>query len=85
MSNGHANCIFAVCCPPESEARVKALAEEMAEQVREGAVGSYEDIARWVLKNYDLAPPGSLQAFKDEIARLAREGHVKAEAHNDVD
>ena len=84
MSSHQRNCILWICCPPYSEESVKALAYEMAEMKLEGFTGDYENIARWVMKNFDLAPAGSLQAFKDEIARLAREGHVKAEpAFND--
>jgi hypothetical protein len=77
--NGHANCILAVCCPPDSDGQRKALAEEMASSLSTASGETYEDIARWILDNFDLAPKGSLQTFKDEIARLAREGHVKVE------
>lgn len=84
--NGQANCILGVCCPPGSETQAKALAAEMEaggmmqalpeEQRRVGLLS----VARWVLKNFDLAPPGSLQAFKDEVARLARENGVRVSA-----
>lgn len=77
--NGHANCILAVCCPPESEARVKALAEEMAGALSKPAGDTYEDIARWMLDNFDLAPKGTLQPLKDAVRDYAREGYVKAE------
>lgn len=72
MSNGHANCILGVCCPPRSTKQKQALAEEMAKALS-GTTESYEDIAAWMVNNFDLAPPGSLTAFKTEIARLARE------------
>lgn len=84
MSNGHGNCIFAVCCPPESEEQITALAEEMTKGLDpDTRVASFENIARWVLATYDLAPKGSLQAFKDSIRDYAREGHVKAAARGD--
>jgi len=80
MSNGHANCIFAVCCPPESEGQIQALAEEIASAVKLGGGAEHAGkmFAQFVLANYDLAPKGSLQAFKDSIRDLAREGYVKA-------
>lgn len=80
--NGHANCILAVCCPPGSDNQRAALAEEMAIALSnppssESAViisrEKWDRIAGWVLKNFDLAPAGSLQPFKDAIAKLARE------------
>ena len=83
--NGHVNCILAVCCPPDSDGQRRALAEEIeaAFPAQLGGSGEFPlELASWVLKNFDLAPKGSLQAFKDEIARLAREGHVKVEPQN---
>lgn len=87
MANGQRNCILWICCPPGSDESVKALAEEMAGELSLPCSGplasakgeSYEDIARWVLENFDLAPKGSLQAFKDAIRDHAREGYVKVE------
>jgi hypothetical protein len=41
-------------------------------------------MATWILGNFDLAPKGSLDAFKREIARLARQGHRRiAEGDHD--
>lgn len=70
--NGHANCIYEVCCPPKSAQQKQALAEEMTKALG----GTAEDhllAAAWVVENFDLAPAGSLRAFKTAIARLARE------------
>jgi len=85
MSNGHANCIFAVCCPPYSDGQASALAEELKTGLgwnrnQQGTKDQdTEDlalsVAAWILKNYDLAPPGSLQQFKDAIRDYAREGY----------
>lgn len=70
--NGEANCILAVCCPPESERRVDLLAAEMTRYAHLDKADA-KRCAAWMLKAYDLAPPGSLQVFKDAIATLARE------------
>lgn len=71
-SNGHANCILAVCCPPSSEEQKIALATEMSENL--GLTPKYHyETASWIIDNFDLAPKGSLQQFKDSIAKLARE------------
>lgn len=83
--NGHVNCILGVCCPPGSEAQAQALADEMEADGMMQALPEGErktgvlSIAKWVLKNFDLAPHGSLQPFKDEIARLARENRPAAQ------
>lgn len=85
MANGQRNCILWICCPPLSEESVKALAEEMEKAGMGQAIAAAErvehlrSIARWVMKNYDLAPAGSLQTFKDAVRDHAREGYVKAE------
>lgn len=71
--NGHANCIYAICCPPNSPQQISALAEEMMAAGLGLTEESTYAVAAWVLKNFDLAPHGSLQPFKNEIARLARE------------
>ena len=64
------NCVLEVCCgAAAAEAR---LAETMVEE------GVCEDekhakkCAKWLREYFDLAPKGSLTAFKQEIARLAR-------------
>ena len=83
--NGHVNCILGVCCPPDGEEQIAALAEEIAAatgwsaQKDEKSEGNAYTAARWVLENFDLAPKGSLQAFKDAVRDHAREGYVKAE------
>lgn len=76
--NGHANCIYAVCCPPDSDGQIQALANEISAAFPVLAPESSPvAIAAWVLKNFDLAPKGSLQSFKDAIRDLAREGYAK--------
>jgi hypothetical protein len=78
--NGLGNCLYEICCPPRSEGAVKALAEEMAGALSRPEGDTYEDIARWTLDTFDLAPKGSLQAFKDAVRDYAREGYVKADS-----
>lgn len=85
MANGQRNCILWICCPPGSEQAVEALAKEIREALGWSAdsagdhAGSARSVASWVLENFDLAPKGSLQAFKDAVRDHAREGYVKAE------
>lgn len=75
--NGEANCILQVCCPPE--AATAALAREM---VKDGVCEKEyaPKIAAWINQHFDLAPAGSLTAFKAEIKRLARENGGKDSA-----
>ncbi len=71
MSNGEVCCILGVCCPPDSATQVSSFANELAKDT--GAPAEYcAKIAAQVLKDYDLAPKGSLQAFKDHIAAMVR-------------
>lgn len=85
--NGRANCILEVCCAPNSERQREALAAELLESgvLETGAEPApasrakvdreriAEHVATWIAETFDLAPKGSLVAFKAEIARLARE------------
>lgn len=85
--NGLANCLYAICCPPDSPEQLKALATEIASNVELGGGGTYKGalmsphtaVAAYILDTFDLAPKGSLQPFKDEIARLAREPRDKGD------
>jgi hypothetical protein len=64
------NCVLAVCCPPLSQNQYEALAKLL---VRDGVdADAAETCAKVMLQHFDLAPQGSLQAFKDAIAALAR-------------
>lgn len=77
-------CWLGLCCPPEQQ--IAALADEIDKGTGLGASVTSESrgwanvVAAWVLDNFDLAPKGSLQAFKDAVRDLAREGYVKAKA-----
>jgi len=83
MSNGNdedtrANCILEICCAPGSIEQKKALADELLEagalELEAGALPRERasNLAVWILERYDLAPKGSLSAFKKAIARHAR-------------
>ncbi len=75
--NGGANCVLEICCPPGSQASRETFAKEAAHAT--GVDAEYcAKFAAFVFDNYDLAPKGSLGVFKAEVARLAREGYVKA-------
>lgn len=73
MSNGHANCILGVCCPPGSAQQKQALVGEIIGKVPTINREHADVIATWLLENFDLAPVGTLQPLKDAIAKLARE------------
>lgn len=68
------NCILAVCCPPE--AARDALAKFL---ITNGDVNADDAIkaAECIAKYFDLAEKGTLQAFKDSVARLARGADYK--------
>ncbi len=64
------NCVLEVCCGA-AKAEV-ALAKAMVDAEvcdKEHAL----KCAAWVYEYFDLAPAGSLKAFKAEIVRLARQ------------
>lgn len=76
-NGGRANCILGVCCPGMTE-RQAALSADLVRDL-----GCTPEIASrhsaYMLKHYDLAPPGMLVPLYGEIARLAREGFTKAD------
>lgn len=75
--NGSANCQLEICCPPGSQSARDSFAKEVAKIT--GVDAEYcKKFAAYVYDNFDLAPKGSLGVFKAEVARLAREGYVKA-------
>lgn len=69
--NGEVCCILGVCCPPQSAKQVNALAKEMMKDV-----GCSEAVAiqaaTWVVKNFDLAPAGSLDVLRSTFVHHAR-------------
>lgn len=82
MSNGAANCYLAVCCPPDSDAQRQALRSTYHKESGRSSVvrrAGADDALDWILQNFDLAPKGTLQPFKDAIAKLARENPAAPE------
>lgn len=70
--NGEVCCILGVCCPPGSQAQAEALAGVF---LNEGVCKERAEaiaVAKSVLSHFDLAPAGSLTAFKADIAKMAR-------------
>jgi hypothetical protein len=70
MSNGAANCLLEVCCPPA--AAQKKMAEKLAADLNISQEYA-EKCAAWIYEHFDLAERGTLTAFKKSIAKLARE------------
>jgi len=67
MANGsEACCAMGICCPALSAKQRLALAKIIEDGAGKEQV-SCEEAARVVLEKFDLAPVGSLQAFKDLI------------------
>lgn len=67
MSNGAANCLLEVCCPPA--AAQKKFAQVLARDT--GLSPEYADqCAAWVYTHFDLAERGTLRAFKDSIVKV---------------
>jgi len=72
MSNGsEACCALGICCPPLSAKQIDTLARAMAEDT--GMSVEYcQTAADYILHKFDLAPQGSLEQFKHDIATMAR-------------
>lgn len=72
MSNGKVCCALGVCCKSAAE-QEDALVEEMTH-----GLGCDHDEARrharWMLKEYDLAPAGTLRPLIRAVAEMARKG-----------
>lgn len=68
--NGEVCCILGICCPPESAARVEALAKEIAKDLK-CSPSEARDHARWTLKHFALAPK-SLEPFIVDVVKVAQ-------------
>lgn len=77
MSNGHACCILGVCCDARSVEQSDALVQEM---VNAGLAdeATAQPIAAWILSEYDLAPVGTLDLLKKELAKIVRKADKQA-------
>jgi hypothetical protein len=69
------NCLLGICCPPGSPEAKAALATEIVTglELDKPSEEVAEEIARWLLDNYDLAPHGSLRQLFADVAAFARE------------
>jgi hypothetical protein len=67
------NCILEVCCGGADSKQVQALTEVAQHALPFLSHAEAGEVADWIARNWDLAPKGSLYAFKQVIARLARE------------
>ncbi len=70
MDDALLNCLTGVCCPPATQA--EALADAMLMDGVCGEPDEAKQIAKWLLRHFDLAEAGTLAALKKSIARLAR-------------
>ncbi len=66
------NCILEVCCGKDGK-QLKALTHVLRDEVPLDAHDA-QTVAAYLIAHFDFAPKGSLYAFKEEVARLAR-GH----------
>lgn len=71
--NGEVCCVLGICCPPASAKQQSALARQIVKDYPQVPMGIAEQAAAWMLKNFDLAPVGSLTGIKRDIAKIARE------------
>lgn len=71
--NGEVCCILGICCPPSSAKQRLALAKQIRTDYPMVPQQYAEQAAEWILKNFDLAPAGTLGEFKKAIAKIARE------------
>lgn len=66
------NCILEVCCGGADSKQVEALTEVAKHALPFLAPGQAQQVAEWIARNWDLAPKGTLYAFKQAIATYAK-------------
>ncbi len=82
MSNGDdnddaiRNCVLEVCCGEDGR-QARALTKQLMHGIPQLSHDHAVAVSNWLTMTYDLAPVGSLYAFKQEIARLARGADYK--------
>lgn len=83
MSNGDTqnNCVMEVCCGGEQDKpkQARALLKTIMHYLPDADRPTVKRVAEFLIEHYDFAPYGSLYAFKQEIARLARTADYKDE------
>ena len=71
-SDQQQNCILEVCCGGEGSKQVYAMTEVAEHALPFLSHGQAQQVAEWIARNWDLAPKGTLYAFKQAIAKLAK-------------
>jgi len=66
------NCILEVCCGGPNSKQVKALTDVAEHALPFLSHEQAGEVAEWIARNWDLAPKGTLYAFKQAIAKLAK-------------
>jgi hypothetical protein len=66
------NCILEVCCGGANSKQVHALTEVAAHALPFLSPEQAVEVAEWIARNWDLAPKGTLYAFKQAIAKYAK-------------
>lgn len=67
-----ANCVLEICCGGANSKQVQAMTEVAQHALPFLSHEQAGVVADWVCRNWDLAPKGTLYAFKQAIAKLAR-------------
>ena len=66
------NCVLEICCGGVNSKQVQALTQVVQHAFPWATHDQAGEIADWVCRNWDLAPKGTLYAFKQAIATLAK-------------
>lgn len=71
-SDQQANCVMEICCGGKDSKQVHALTEVAEHALPFLSHGQAGQVAEWIARNWDLAPKGTLYAFKQAIAKYAK-------------
>ena len=74
--DGRVCCILGVCCRRGSKAQREALADALTDAQVCDTLDA-RAVATWLLQQFDLAPAGSLDAFKVAIAQSVQKGRAR--------
>jgi hypothetical protein len=66
------NCILEICCGGANSKQKQALTEVAQHALTFLSNEEAGEIADWIIRNWDLAPKGTLYNFKQVIAKLAK-------------
>lgn len=71
-SDAQQNCALEICCGGADSKQVKALTDIAHHALPFLSHEEANEVADWIARNWDLAPKGTLYAFKQAIAKLAK-------------